>query len=150
MIGDADVVGQVAGNRGAGCGAQGLELGSVERRLEEVAFDDGHVRDGSVRSSAARSRSISNAEDRLRARGEGAGQRAAAGPDLDERLVRLRVDRANDLVDPRRLEKVLAEAFASRAWHEHLAPDSAPAGLVASPRQYFSSISSISSSLIPK
>src|SRR5262245_58611242 len=50
-------------------------------------------------------------EHLLRARGERTCQRAAPRPDLDERVLGLWIDRANDLLDPRRLEKVLTESF---------------------------------------
>ena len=76
--------------------------------------------------------------DRPGARGERAGQRAGAGPISMNVLIRLRSDRADHLVDPGRLEEVLAEPLA-RADHSS-----------ASARQYCSSISSISSSLMPK
>jgi hypothetical protein len=47
-----------------------------------------------------------------RSRRQLARQRAASRADFDERLVGLRVDRADHFRHPRRLEKVLTEALA--------------------------------------
>src|SRR5262249_13601176 len=106
------------------------------RGTEEIAFDHGDVRDRGGSEIRGEVAVDFKRGDGLHPGGERAGERPGARANLDERVVGLRIDRANDLVDPRRLEEVLAEA---------------PAGPhVSSPRQYFSSISSISSSLSPK
>ena len=69
-------------------------------------------------------------------------QRAGSGPDFDEAIVRLRVDGRDELVGPRGFEKVLTVPFLGAHVSYTSSSDS--------PRQYFSSISSISSSLMPK
>ena len=100
------------------------------------AFDDGEVRDRGGPQVGGEVAVDFVGRDRLRARRERPGERAGAGTDFEECLVGFRVDRAHDFLDPRRLEEVLAVALA----RSH----------ASSPRQYFSSISSISSSLKPK
>ena len=68
------------------------------------------------------------------------GQRARARPDLEKAIGRLRLDRLHQPVGPRGLEEMLSEPL--------LRPDARPAAHHTSssdsPRQYFSSISSIS------
>ena len=106
--------------------------------FQEVSLHDGKVRD---RFGFERGGEVAvdfEGRDRLCAGGERARERTRTGADLDELLIRLRRDRLDDLVDPDRLQEVLAEALAGA---DHSS---------ASARQYCSSISSISSSLIPK
>src|SRR4029078_12720901 len=75
------------------------------------------------------------------ARGEARRQDAGPGADLDEAVVAGRGGRVDHLVGPRPREKGLAETLPGSVTH---------AFSIDSPRQNFSSISSISSSLIPK
>ena len=73
-------------------------------------------------------------------------KRAGAGTNLEETVGRLWRDRLDELVGPRGLEEVLSELFLgpdARLTPHHTSSSD-------SPRQYFSSISSISSSLMPK
>lgn len=72
-------------------------------------------------------------------------ERARARPDFQEAIRGSRPNRLDNLVGPRRVEEMLAEAPARTS-----GSGTAYACSIDSPRQNLSSISSISSSLIPK
>src|SRR4051812_14965150 len=78
-------------------------------------------------------------QQRTRALRQPYGQDTGPRPDLEEPIRRLRRDGGDDFVGPRRREEMLPEAAAG-----------GHAFSIDSPRQNFSSISSISSSLNPK
>ena len=80
-------------------------------------------------------------EDRFRARCQTRGENSGARPDFDEAIIRPRRDCFDDFVSPARRQEVLTETLARPMRH---------AFSIDSPRQNFSSISSISSSLRPK
>jgi len=115
---------------------------ALVRYLEKVALDDGDIRECGaleLRDQIA----IDFAGDHLLRPGrQRSGQRAATGADFQKDLVALGPDRADDLVNPGGLEKMLAESLLGS-----IHPFSVSA---ASPRQYCVSIASISSSLRPK
>ena len=144
-----DVVGQVAGDADAARSAVAARQSRrVGRRRENRRRRRSRCAGAARRSSAARSRSISKATTRLRARGERAGQRAAAGADLEERVVRPAArSRATTLSTHAGSRKCWPNRFraADRSLAARPRRRSSP-----SPRQYVSSISSISSSLMPK
>ena len=138
--GGGHVVGQVAGHP---------EIAVGDRRqveVEEVLLDERDVR-GQPRRQCLGHLAIQfdggQVGDPWR---EAQRERAWAGTNLEETIGRLWRDRLDELVGPRRLEEVLSELLlrpdARLAPHHTSSSDS--------PRQYFSSISSISSSLIPK
>ena len=135
-----DVVGKVAGDAERPLGGERREI-----EVEEVGV---HERD--VRRNARLQRrdhvavELDGREPRDPRR-QPQRQRAGAGPDLEEAIVGCGVDRRDELVRPRGLEEVLAETLSRPRTDRHHHTSSSD-----SPRQYFSSISSISSSLIPK
>ena len=83
---------------------------------EEIRFDDRQVFDGACSEVGGEVAVDFVGDERSDACGERAGEGAGAGPNFYERLVWLWSDRADYFVDPRRLEKMLAEALA-RADH---------------------------------
>jgi len=84
--------------------------------VQEITLDNGEVRDAGGAEVGGQVAVDFVGDDRFRARGEMAGECPRAGADLDKRLVGFRIDRTDDFLHPRRLEKVLAEALA-RADH---------------------------------
>ncbi len=88
--------------------------GRTDRAIEKVAADDGQIADAGVAQGCGKVAVDLVRDDRPRARGERPRQRSAARADLDEGVVRPWVDLADDLLDPRRLEKVLPEALARK------------------------------------
>ena len=89
----------------------GRALGNRPGRVEEIAFDDPHVGRGGRFEIRGEIAVDFERNHRLRESRQRTRQRAAPGPDLEKRLVRFRINRAQEFLDPDRLEKVLAEAL---------------------------------------
>jgi hypothetical protein len=127
-----DVVGQVARDADRALGNQIREIDP-----QHIGSDDAGIA-RKPRAKPLREVSIDFDGRELRdARREPKRQRAGPGADLDEPIGWSRRNRVEDLVGPRRLEEVLREPLPYDC-------------SIDSPRQNFSSISSISSSLMPK
>jgi hypothetical protein len=141
-----EVVGQVAGHP--------QRTGRRERRgieVQKIGRDDlrrGRQARRQIRGEVAIEFDRRQMRD---ARRQPQGQRARARTDLEKSIVRPRRDRVDDLVGPRRREEVLAEPPSRADRRVRAAPiESRYACSIESPRQNFSSICSISSSLMPK
>ena len=130
-----DVIGQVARHPQR---TAGDERAQVE--IEEIRANQRRV-GGERRRQPIRQIAIDFDRRQLAdARGQPQREDSMSGADLEEPIAGGRIDGLDDLVGPDRLEEVLPEALARATY----------AFSIDSPRQNFSSISSISSSLIPK
>src|SRR5687768_3034580 len=127
----SDVVGKIADDA-HGFRDVAQEIGQVD--VEEVALDQVKVR----KLCAEGGREIAIDFDGEQAFDPGCQrhrERAAAGSDLEERVVGVSVERVDELGDPRRLEEVLAESLASRPCTGSKDPQSSSSGPGVSPRQ---------------
>ena len=120
----------------------------VEIELEEVGLNERHVRRRFRRQQRNHLGIELDRGDARHSRCQPQRQRSGAGADLEKSVVGFRVDCRNQLVRPCRLQKVLSVSFLRP--HADQGRTAGHTSSSDSPRQYFSSISSISSSLIPK
>jgi hypothetical protein len=136
--GRGNVVGEIA------CDAERFvprELHQITR--EYVPLDDRRVRKIGLPKARHQIAIDFNRNQARHAGGEASCERARTRTDFNKSIGRRWRDRVDDLVGPRGFQKMLAEALAYGRPPRY-------ACSIDSPRQNFSSISSISSSLIPK
>src|SRR5262245_22702284 len=153
-----DVVGQIADDPEPSGGPEASRRGSGRLlRLEaaqerddvdgqDVAREERHIRGnmpGEIRDQVAVDL---HGEDWRTRIGQWQRQRPAARADLEEYIARRRIDGSDDLPRPARRQKVLTKPFTRPAG----SGQSSSVSSIALPRQYRSSISSISSSDKPK
>ncbi len=126
-----DVVGKVADHA---YGLLGIaeQIGEID--VEEIRANEFDVRDS--RGKSCREIAIDlDGEEALHSGGQRHGQRAAARSDLEERLVWACVESVNELCDPGRLQKMLAESLASQSRAPPKGAQSSSSGPSVSPRQ---------------